>query len=910
MAARVRTFDWSATPLGPIAGWPQSLKTAVDIILASGHAMMLAWGPERTLLYNDAYAPMLGARHPDSLGAQFCAAWPDIWEEIAPLVARVFAGEMIRYEDMPLTMTRHGHPEETWWDFSYSPVRDESGAVAGLLNVTSDAAPKIRSDALLRDNEARQAFLLQLSDAIRPLNDAATIERTAVKLLGEALGATRTFYATIAEDEQSWSVRQDHAPGLPSSKGTYPFSDYQRRRHADWRMGQVSSVSDSEADPAFGDTDRAAYATLGARAAIGVPLVRGDRFAAMLAVNQAEPRRWTDAELTLARETAERTWTALERVRVESALRESEEKYRTVFDSIDEGFLIHEMIRNSSGQVIDYRLLEANPAHQRATGLSRETIGKLGSEFMPEVEPYWLALFHRVSTSGIAERAEMYNAPTCRWYNVQVSPVRGHDRIAIVFDDVTARKHAEARLRESEERQRLTIQLVPALLWSASPDGQEVTRNDGWSAYTGQSKAETQTYGWLEAIHPDDLPATRAAFEHAFATGEPLERQQRIRTAGDDWRWHLVRHVPVRDEHGAITRWFGAAVDIHDSKLAEQALQETERRLQTLVEGVPQLVWRASDPGNWTWASPQWTDYTGQAEAESHGWGWLDQVHPDDRDRVLAVWKGAVERGDFHADYRIHHAEEARYRWFQTRATPVRDAEERIVEWLGTSTDIDDLRQLQERQHVLVGELQHRTFNLMGMVRSMADSTIRSSGSLEEFRPKFRDRIDALARVQRLLSRLQDDDRVTFDELIRSEFEAVGALPDDDARVTLSGPDGVALRSGTVQTFAMAIHELTTNAVKYGALGQPDARLVVKWHVEVGDKGEPWLHVNWHESAVAMPPAGAAPRGTGQGRSLIEGALPYQLHARTTYVMAPDGVRCTIALPASARTKVEMQSAA
>ena len=118
--------------------------------------------------------------------------------------------------------------------------------------------------------------------------------------------------------------------------------------------------------------------------------------------------------------------------------------------------------------------------------------------------------------------------------------------------------------------------------------------------------------GWRR-FTPTTYPP-RAAFERAFASGEPLERQQRIHKAGDGWRWHLVRHIPVRNADGLITRWFGAAVDIHESKLAEQALQATERRLQRLVEGVPQLVWRAEGAGRWTWASPQWTAFSWPCE--------------------------------------------------------------------------------------------------------------------------------------------------------------------------------------------------------------------------------------------------------------------------------------------------------
>lgn len=170
----------------------------------------------------------------------------------------------------------------------------------------------------------------------------------------------------------------------------------------------------------------------------------------------------------------------------------------------------------------------------------------------------------------------------------------------------------------------------------------------------------------------------------------------------------------------------------------------------------------------------------------------------------------------------------------------------------------------------------------MSMVTSMADATIRSSGPLGEFKVSFHDRIEALARVQRLLSTLGEDDRITFDELVEGELNAVGAFQTGDRCVTLDGPKGVALRSSTVQIVAMALHELTTNAVKYGALKQPSARLNVRWRVETENDCQPWLHVDWIETGVLMPASDARPSGTGQGRRLIERALPFQLGAKTS----------------------------
>ena len=149
--------------------------------------------------------------------------------------------------------------------------------------------------------------------------------------------------------------------------------------------------------------------------------------------------------------------------------------------------------------------------------------------------------------------------------------------------------------------------------------------------------------------------------------------------------------------------------------------------------------------------------------------------------------------------------------------------------------------------------------------------------------------------MQGLLSRLNDPDRVSFDELLKAELSAMGS---DEGRVTLQGPPDIRLRSSTVQTLAMALHELATNAVKYGALCEDGGRLTVSWQFEAEGEGhKPWLQVDWRETGVTMPLSGPTPPGSGQGRELIEQALPYQLSARTTYHLGPDGVHCTISLP-------------
>jgi PAS domain S-box-containing protein len=205
------------------------------------------------------------------------------------------------------------------------------------------------------------------------------------------------------------------------------------------------------------------------------------------------------------------------------------------------------------------------------------------------------------------------------------------------------------------------------------------------------------------------------------------------------------------------------------------------------------------------------------------------------------------------------------------------------------------LHESEKRLRVLVAELQHRTRNLISVVSATVERILRTSKTFDDFKASFRDRIEALGRVQGLLFRMKKNDRVTFDELIETELSAQSVRLGEGGPITLDGPKGVRLRSSTVQTLAIVLHELMTNAVKHGALKQANAHLAIRWRLGTIEGGKPWLHLDWKESGVEMRPS----QGRGQGRELIERALPYQFDARTTFAMEAGGVHCTISLPVS-----------
>ena len=713
---------------------------------------------------NEAFEQQTGNRDvAGKLGSEINTGVDGVWIETFAAVAG--SGEPRRFEI-------HHQATQRWYNVFASPV---GGAGSRQLCVVfADTTER-------KEREERQAFLLSLSDTLRPLADAVEIMTAASEALGRHLNVGRCAYCEMEESGDHFIVERDWTDGVMHSIAGRHFFGFGDQFRDEYRAGKTVVIDDALADVRAAGGEAAFEEAGGVRASIGIPLIKGGRFAAGFFVQQRQPRHWTTQDEVLTREVAERTWAAVERARAEAALRVSEERLRQFGDASQDIL----WIRNAATMQWTY----LTPAFETIYGLQREE--------------------------------------------------------ALSGDDY---------------------------------------RN------------------WQDLIVPDDRAHAIASIERVLA-GRQVTFEYRVQRPSDGAiRWLRNTDFPIVDDTGKVVSIGGVGHDMTDFKAVEVAIAESEGRLRTLMEGIPQLVWRSCSEGRWTWASPQWLDFTGQGQEESHDLGWLEAVHPDDREATMLAWKDAKSHGMLDAEYRVRRAADGAWLWHHTRSLPVRDAEGTIVEWLGTTTDVHALRELQERQGVLVAELQHRTRNLITVVRSLSDRTVGNASSLEDFKGRFGRRLAALSRVQGLLSHLSAGERVDFDELLRSELTALGVVDGKAERVTLDGPSAVPLRSATVQTLALAVHELATNAVKYGALAAEaaNAHLAVRWHVEPATADDPpILHVEWRESGVIMPHVGASARGGGYGRELIERALPYQLGAETTYELGADGVRCTIEMPIS-----------
>ncbi len=619
MSALMRGHDWAATPLGEPSTWPCSLATLVGTMLASHQPAFLVWGSGRTLLYNDLYADILGDRHPAALGRDYLEVWSDIRSDLEPLVNEAASGRPV-HTDAAVHVLDRGHgDEEARFSLFYAPVRDAAGRVEGL----SGACPAIpghsppvtgRRRRQVHDNEERQSFLLDLSDALRPLTSPTDIAEVAAHRLGERVGASRVFYAEIAGSLMT--VERDYTKGVVSLVGTHSLADFGPDLLAAYRDNAVVAVGDIGADPRFGEEARAGLTSRQVAAYVDVILFREERWVGLWAVQSATPRAWTQAEENLIREVGERVKAAIERGRAETALSESEERLAAIFNGASVGL---------SEVSAEGRFLRVNTELCRILGRSADEL--LGLDFTAVTDPDDLsqslaAVAETIGTGRSTSLDKRYRRPdgTAIWANTSIRRLDDAEgrfkNFLVVTVDLSRRKETEHRLAESERRlqelnetleQQVSERTAERNLFATIVERTDIMVMAADLDYTilAINKANADEFARIYGVRPNvgdnmlallaDQPEHQAQVRAGWGRGLAGEEITVVEEYGDPGRdrpCYQISFRTLRNEQGERTGCYQFVMDVTDRLRSQAELvqaQEALRQSQKL-EAVGQLT--------------------------------------------------------------------------------------------------------------------------------------------------------------------------------------------------------------------------------------------------------------------------------------------------------------------------------
>ncbi|WP_081929167.1 PAS domain S-box protein [Microvirga sp. BSC39] len=262
--------------------------------------------------------------------------------------------------------------------------------------------------------------------------------------------------------------------------------------------------------------------------------------------------------------------------------------------------------------------------------------------------------------------------------------------------DISRFMAAEAALKTQEERYRALIEASSAMVWRADASGMIVDGALSWDTSPSTPSENGGDYAWLDAVHPEDRERVTAAWLETLASEKAGTDEYRVLAPDGEFRWVLMRAVPLHDADGVVQEWIGTVTDVHEQKLAAERLRRSEEQYRALIEASSAIVWRAATDGAITkvWG---WETFSGQSNENYTGFGFLNTVHPDDRAKLLTQWQAirtAEEPGA--VEYRVRRLD-GKYRWMLTRAVPLLNEDGQVQEWVGTVTDIHDQRQAEMR---------------------------------------------------------------------------------------------------------------------------------------------------------------------------------------------------------------------
>lgn len=571
-------------------------------------------------------------------------------------------------------------------------------------------------------------------------------------------------------------------------------------------------------------------------------------------------------------------------------LRESEQRFRQAADCAPAPI----WMTNQNGDV-EF----ANQAMAELSGLPRERL--LGD--------VWLSLLHPEDLPAVHERRQKAwadnHAPyafearfrgadgSWRRLDVRSCPRRDSDGRFLGYVglaiDRTEEKAALASLKESEARFRTLADRVPIMIWMSDPAGACVYLNAALRAFWGVDADAVDRFDWRTTMHPDDAPRIVEAVRQALTNTAPLEIEGRYLCVDGRYRTALTRAEPRFSETGEFLGMIGVNVDLSEIREAEAALRESEerQRIATAAAGLGVFEWFVREDRA-IWENDRMYEIFGRTREDgtiSYAALMADYLHPDDKQNFAAALAQSMqERVNFQGVCRIIRKSDRKTRWLEFAAKFELGPDGAPHRLAGVVADITERKEDEQHRSLLLHELNHRVKNTLAVVQSIARQSFADQSA--QSREAFEGRLVALASAHALLSR-ENWGSVTLHEVVATAAQACGV---DMGRLSVQGSRAL-LQPKQAVAFAMAIHELATNAIKHGALSNEAGVVSAEWSLR--DNGSA-LTFTWTERGG---PSVTPPRTRGFGSLMIERALARDLQGEASLSFEPEGLVCTIAAP-------------
>jgi PAS domain S-box-containing protein len=545
--------DWPCSPLGEPAAWPGPLRTVLELMLNSNAAMFLVWGAQRTFLYNEAYLPVLGAKHPQALARPMEESWGEVWDVVGPLLARTFDGESLHFTRHPFTIVRNGGLEQAWFDFSYTPVYLDKGMVGGALCVLTEVTQQVRAERALRQQADQLKQLFENAPGFMavlegPEHRFELANKTYRQLIGGRDPIGKSLRAVLPElESQGFFELLDkvYASAEPYIGRRVPVL-LQRVADAPLEERWVDFVY----QPMFDPEGR----------------VRGIFVQGADVTDHVESEKRCQEAAEMAARERDRLNTLLETIPTGILIADAGGKLVGGNPAMDSIWGAGYPMAESAGDYAIYKGWWADGAERHGQPLaihewpmSRALRGEDGIRAVVDIEPF--------------------DAPdTRRTVLITAAPIRDAagrvDGALVAQIDISEQVRAEAALRESEIKFRAIANAIPHLVWSCLPGGTHDFFNDRWYEYTGLPPGPADTERWPEIVHPDDRARAGQLWQQALASGKPYEIEYRLRYhPTGEYRWCLTRAVPVHGPDGRLIRWLGTVTDVHEQRLTADELR-------------------------------------------------------------------------------------------------------------------------------------------------------------------------------------------------------------------------------------------------------------------------------------------------------------------------------------------------